>query len=157
MEFTNEDYIYNCLASAYMQLIAVKEKEEITVNEVCRKAGVSRSGFYRLMGKKDYKQELFLYHGFAIGGVYFRIREDEAMAIKDLYRFLYRYQSYADIGVKKDESSFLSFLYLASKMVGGGGFHFLSLYPYIKTMVEEGFSKSEEEYLAIALDRLGLK
>ncbi len=57
----NSEFIKLCLADALLDLMNRKEYVKITVNEICERAGVGRSTFYRHFGSKAGKKDLIIY------------------------------------------------------------------------------------------------
>lgn len=47
MENKKKSYVYNQIVDAFMLLLADKPMIDITVTEICKKAGVGRASFYR--------------------------------------------------------------------------------------------------------------
>ena len=151
-ELSHDDYLYHCLSSAYLDLLSKKEKGEITVNEVGRKAGVSRSVFYRLFGSRDYQRILTLHH------LRFLFEKDKANleakpSLSLFFAFLYRHLPLFGLLFEKDELSVLAFFAeLAEKE--RELFFLPSLFNYLKKEAKEGYPLSEEEALMEAYSLL---
>lgn len=50
---TQTEFLKDCLATSYIQLLEKKEKDKISVQEICQQAGVSRPTYYRHFYEKD--------------------------------------------------------------------------------------------------------
>ena len=61
MKKNQTDFLKLCLADALVRLLETKEYESINVNEICEKAGVGRTTFYRHLDKGNWKEELILF------------------------------------------------------------------------------------------------
>ena len=57
----NSEFIKLCLADALLDLLHRKDYVKVTVNEICARAGVGRSTFYRHFGNKTGKKNLLIY------------------------------------------------------------------------------------------------
>lgn len=47
------DFLKSCLVTSYIQLLSQKDKDKITIQEICQQAGVSRPTFYRHFYRKE--------------------------------------------------------------------------------------------------------
>lgn len=52
-DITLHDIVHEALTIAFVQLLSQRPYESIAVSDIVRRAGVSRSSFYRILGPKN--------------------------------------------------------------------------------------------------------
>lgn len=58
---TNSIFIKDCAAAAFVQLCKKSSYQSISIVEICRRAGIGRTSFYRYFNRYDGKKDIIFY------------------------------------------------------------------------------------------------
>lgn len=163
------EFIKDCFAEALIILMKEMPYSEISVKEICNKAGIARTTYYRHFDNKDGKKNLLLYYVFRGWSIYAEPRQREIekdfdivflhfiYENQDFYRLLYQ-NNLTEILIEicykvfgPDEYTPKSLVYIKSYAACGS---FGIIYPWIKSnftdtpeYIQKSFVESLHEIL----------
>ncbi len=147
-ELSRDEYLLHCLSAAYIDLLSKKDKNDIGARELAKKAGVSKSSFYRLFGNSNYREKLILFH------LAFLFEKGEykgnnaSSSIKGFVDFFYKNKTTITPIIQQEEGYLLSFIVSLSEKEHTA-FILPSLYPTLRNTILEHPEIDELEALKL--------
>lgn len=132
-ELSHDEYLLHCLSVAYFDLLSKESREAISVSSICKKAGVSRSNYYRLFSNQNSLDSLvyfrlsFLYDAFLT-------KNPKLEGMEAFLGFLSKNKETMSFVFEKEEKNALYFL-SSRAMIDPDLFFLPSLFFYFKEVL----------------------
>ena len=98
----NTKFLMDCIAQGLLELMREKSYEAISISEICKKAGVGRTTFYRHFSENGSKDDILIYYTASLWTGYCEMRREQVE--KDIWvtlmNFIYDNRDYFT-GLKK--------------------------------------------------------